>query len=75
MAASNRMPPPFQPKLARYGNICCEQVMPAPVIPVCAVSCSIPVPIVSVSNLITPLFPPGYVPTPGNATNNGSCPC
>ena len=71
MAASNRMPP-FRPKLARYGNGCCEQVMPAPVIPVCAVSCSIPVPIVSVSNLTTPLFPPGYIPIPAQPTS-GSC--
>jgi hypothetical protein len=66
------MPPPFRPKLARYGNICCEQVMPAPVIPVCAVSCSIPVPIVTVSNLTTPLFPPGYTPIPAQPTS-GSC--
>ena len=70
------MPPPFQSKLARYGTICCEQVMPVPVIPVCAVSCSIPVPIVSVSNLQTPLFPANYVPQPAvPQASTGSCPC
>ena len=67
------MPPPFQSRLARYGTVCCEQVMPVPVIPVCAVSCSIPVPIVQVSNLTTPLFTntPQVIPAP----NGSSCPC
>lgn len=35
----------FSSKLARYNTICCEQVMPVPVIPVCAVSCCLPRPI------------------------------
>lgn len=35
----------FRPKLARYNTICCDQVMPVPVIPVCAVSCCLPRPI------------------------------
>ncbi len=34
----------FKPKLARYNTGCCAQVMPVPVIPKCAVSCSIPIP-------------------------------
>jgi hypothetical protein len=34
----------FRSKLARYNTICCEQVMPVPVIPVCAVSCCLPRP-------------------------------
>ena len=36
--------PTFKSKLARYN--CCEQVMPVPVIPKCAISCYIPTPIV-----------------------------
>ena len=36
--------PTFKSKLARYN--CCEQVMPVPVIPKCAISCCIPTPIV-----------------------------
>jgi hypothetical protein len=39
----------FRPRLARYNNGCCEQVMPAPVIPICAVSCSLPRPIAEVN--------------------------
>lgn len=35
----------FRSKLSRYNTICCDQVMPVPVIPVCAVSCCIPKPI------------------------------
>ena len=35
----------FRSKLARYNTACCEQVMPVPVIPVCAVSCCLPKPI------------------------------
>lgn len=35
----------FRPRLARYNTICCEQVMPVPVIPVCAISCCLPTPI------------------------------
>jgi hypothetical protein len=35
----------FSSRLSRYNTICCEQVMPVPVIPVCAVSCCLPRPI------------------------------
>jgi len=35
----------FRSKLARYNTICCEQVMPVPVIPVCAIGKYRPVPI------------------------------
>ena len=35
----------FRSRLARYNTNCCEQVMPVPVIPVCAVSCCLPRPI------------------------------
>ena len=35
----------FSSKLSRYNTICCEQVMPVPVIPICAVSCCLPRPI------------------------------
>ena len=35
----------FRSKLARYNTVCCEQVMPVPVIPVCAIGKYRPVPI------------------------------
>ena len=35
----------FRSRLARYNTVCCEQVIPVPVIPVCAVSDSLPKPI------------------------------
>lgn len=35
----------FRSRLARYNTNCCEQVMPVPVIPICAVSCCLPRPI------------------------------
>jgi hypothetical protein len=35
----------FRSKLARYNTICCEQVMPVPVIPKCAIGKYRPVPI------------------------------
>ena len=35
----------FRSKLARYNTVCCEQVMPVPVIPVCAIGRYRPVPI------------------------------
>jgi hypothetical protein len=34
----------FRSKLARYNTVNCEQVMPVPVIPICAVSCCLPQP-------------------------------
>ncbi len=56
----------FSSRLARYNTINCEQVMPVPVIPICAISCCIPVPICEV------VPPPPYTivkpppPTPCN---------
>ena len=35
----------FRPKLARINNMCCEQVMPVAVVPICAISNEIPRPI------------------------------
>lgn len=35
----------FRSRLARYNTNCCEQVMPVPVISVCAISCCLPRPI------------------------------
>ena len=35
----------FRSKLARYNTIHCDQVMPVPVIPICAIACRIPIPI------------------------------
>lgn len=34
----------FRSRLSRYNTAHCEQVIPVPVIPVCAVSCCIPIP-------------------------------
>lgn len=51
----------FRPKLARYNTICCDQVMPVPVIPVCAVSCCLPRPICEYK---APLCPPPPPPPP-----------
>ena len=53
----------FQPRLSRYNTRCCYQVMPVPVIPICAVSCCIPSPICEV---IPP--PPPIPPVPCNIT-------
>lgn len=38
----------FSSRLARYNTIDCQQVMPVPVIPICAISCCIPQPICEV---------------------------
>ena len=35
----------FRPRLSRYNTIQCEQVIPVPVIPICAIACRIPIPI------------------------------
>lgn len=51
----------FRSKLSRYNTICCEQVMPVPVIPVCAVSCCIPRPICELRQAEGPCEP-----TPSN---------
>lgn len=54
----------FSSRLARYNIINCEQVMPVPVIPICAISCSLPKPIYEVipPPLCTPYVPPPPVP-------------
>ncbi len=54
----------FSSRLARYNTINCEQVMPVPVIPVCAISCCIPVPICEVGP--PPPAPIVVPPTPCN---------
>ena len=51
----------FRPKLARYNSVCCEQVMPVPVIPICAISLCLPRPILE---LQTPCCPPPPEPLP-----------
>ena len=54
----------YRTKLPRMNNGCCEQVMPVPVIPICAISCSIPVPIVRVNDI------PNGVPYSGQVVQN-----
>lgn len=52
--------PVFKSKLARYN--CCEQVMPVPVIPKCAVSCCIPTPIFELPSELYIIGPPREPP-------------
>ena len=40
----------FRSRLARYNTVCCEQVMPVPVIPICAISFCLPRPICEIKN-------------------------
>ncbi len=56
----------FRPKLARYNTICCDQVMPVPVIPVCAVSCCLPRPICEYKQPECFIPPPPPPPTACN---------
>jgi len=53
--------------------------MPVPVIPVCAVSCSIPVPIVRVNDTILPstitMIPTSQIPNQAYQTTMGCAPC
>ena len=63
----------FQQKLPRINNNCCVQVMPAPVIPICAVSCSIPVPIVPISNTCIPPSQNQVLPYPVPSGGCGPC--
>ena len=49
----------FRPRLSRYNTNCCYQVMPVPVIPLCAVSCCMPKPICEVKPPPPPPPPPG----------------
>ena len=48
----------FRPRLSRYNTNCCYQVMPVPVIPICAISCCMPKVICEVQPP-TPPIPPG----------------
>jgi hypothetical protein len=57
----------FRSKLARYGTINCEQVMPVPVIPICAISCCIPQPICEYKQPPPP--PPPPPPQPPSQCN------
>ena len=55
----------FRSKLARH-NTCCEQVMPVPVIPLCAISCTPPKPIYEIqTNVYTyaEAFQSGFDPS------------
>ena len=50
----------FQPRLSRYNTNCCYQVMPVPVVPICAVSCCMPQPICEYEPMpLPPPLPPG----------------
>jgi len=53
----------FRSKLARYNTVCCEQVMPVPVIPICAISMCLPRPILEYQTPICPP-PPSNLPCP-----------
>jgi len=52
----------FRSRLSRYNTSHCEQVIPVPVIPVCAVSCCIPIPFCEYKP--TPILPPVTIPAP-----------
>ena len=56
----------FRPRLSRYNTNCCYQVMPVPVIPLCAVSCCMPQPICEYKP--SPPLPPPEPPGPCNIT-------
>lgn len=55
----------FSSRLSRYNTICCEQVMPVPVIPICAVSCCLPRPICELKQPEC-IIPPPQPPQPSN---------
>lgn len=60
-------------RLARYNTICCDQVMPVPVIPVCAVSCCLPTPICEYKQpecFVPPPQPPAGCNPPESAIEN-----
>lgn len=54
----------FRPRLSRYNTNCCYQVMPVPVIPLCAVSCCMPQPICEYNPSPLPPTPPPEPPGP-----------
>jgi hypothetical protein len=63
----------FSSRLSRYNTICCEQVMPVPVIPVCAVSCCLPRPICEFKQsqcFVPPPQPPQPCNPPHQAIQN-----
>lgn len=47
----------FRSKLARYNTICCEQVMPVAVVPVCAIPTSLATPICEVKSRDCSTYP------------------
>ena len=51
----------FRSKLSRYNSVCCEQVMPVPVVPRCAKSCCLPRPFCEIT-------PTSYSVQPCNPT-------
>jgi hypothetical protein len=73
--------PTFKSKLARYNSFCCEQVMPVPVIPKCAISVCLPIPICELStDICTPPAPPRKMiptqyPWPAPLDPPGTFPC
>jgi hypothetical protein len=55
----------FRSRLSRYNTVHCEQVIPVPVIPVCAVSCCIPIPFCEYKPTPIPLpIQPVTIPSP-----------
>ena len=63
----------FRSRLARYNTNCCEQVIPVPVIPVCAISCCLPTPICQYKQpqcYIPPPQPPSGCNPPESAVQN-----
>jgi len=52
----------FRSRLSRYNTTQCEQVIPVPVIPICAISCRIPIPFCEYKP--TPILPPVTIPSP-----------
>lgn len=68
--------PTFKSKLARYN--CCEQIMPVPVIPRCAISCCLPSPILTQTYQSSPIlnYPVEEEPSVGAILTNitGSIP-
>jgi hypothetical protein len=52
----------FRSRLARYNTNCCQQIMPVPVIPICAISCCMPRPICEYKEV--PYYPPPPPPEP-----------
>ncbi len=63
----------FKSKLARYNTVCCEQIMPVPLIPRCAISTTAPTPIVEC--IVPSCFPlPEILPFPMTPPPGSSAP-